>query len=475
MCVQLRTVWPSWGATALAIFCSLIFFVAASLVSIHRHWQYETQYYDFGIFDTALRQAARFQLPHIDHLWFEAEPRPIFADHFHPAVFLLTPLYWFTTASEWLLVVQAAAVALSGYVLFALARHLLHRDVLALAVLLAYFLFVGLQNAVITDFHEVTVMTLPLMVVYWAVVTGRPRVLVLSFVVTLAFKELLFVLGLGLAWFVYWYRPAWRRLALVMGLYALLWGVLTIGVIIPAFNQGAYHYFPTSAAGNIFDQVQHWASQLLGPPQKVIVLVQVLLSFAFLPLLSWMTLPIWLSHFGMRFLAESSNKWSLGFHYNAEVVPTLAVATVLALWQLRRRFGDNVAAAAALILVLTSLVCYRLLFRGPLALAYNPAFYAHTQNFAYLDQFLARVPRQGEVVMTQNNLATRFTARRVVLLRENYHELYPDWIIVDLRPGQNPNNLMGVADPPALVAQLRRDPQYHLFYQEAERYIFRRR
>lgn len=128
-----------------------LYAIAATLVSLNRFWQYEVFYFDFGIFDQAIWYASRFQPLVIEHLVVPG--KWIFADHVSPTIFLLAPLYWFTNRQEVLLIAQAAAVALSGLVLYRIGRIAINGRFLPFAVMVAYLLFVGLQNAVITDFH----------------------------------------------------------------------------------------------------------------------------------------------------------------------------------------------------------------------------------------------------------------------------------------------------------------------------------
>ena len=100
----------------LAVFSIVAFIVIGILVSLHRYWQYEVFYYDFGIFDQAIWNVSQFRPPIIDHLVVGG--KWIFADHFSPSIFLLAPLYWLTNRSEIILIVQAAAVGLSGFFLY---------------------------------------------------------------------------------------------------------------------------------------------------------------------------------------------------------------------------------------------------------------------------------------------------------------------------------------------------------------------
>ena len=450
----------------LAILVCVAFMICGVAVSLHRFWQYETQYYDFGIFDTAIRRVAVFQPPVIDH--FIVEDKLIWADHFHPAIFLLSPLYWLTDRSEVILIVQAVAVGLSAYVLYRMSQGVLKSNFLSLAVLVSYVAFVGLQNAIITDFHEVTVMTLPLMLCYWAILTERKRAFLFFFVLTLAFKELLFMLGIGLAIFVFFYRPKWRKLALAAGAYAALWGLITIKLIIPYFSEGLYQYTPPARSiGEIL-------AALVSPAVKLKTTFNIFWSFLFLPLFYLPTLPILLMNLASRFLSINSNLWDLGFHYNAEIAPTLAVSALLMIAFLQKKLPRPAVLGLAVVLLLNRLFLYRFVFRGPFGLGYNPAFYAHTQDFAYLNEFLAKVPT-GKTIMTQNNLAVRFTDRKVKLLRQNYEDYQPELIVLDLRDGQNPNNLMGAGDVANILMRLEQDPHYEVLYHEGQQYIFQKK
>src|SRR3989344_3357598 len=105
---QFNTFVNSRVIDALSYLCTLLFMIAGVFVSLNRYWQYNVFYYDFGIFDSAIWSVSRFKPPIIDHL--AVGGKWIFADHFNPSIFLLSPLYWLTDRQEMILVVQAAVV-----------------------------------------------------------------------------------------------------------------------------------------------------------------------------------------------------------------------------------------------------------------------------------------------------------------------------------------------------------------------------
>lgn len=458
--------WPLAAEALAGLICGL-FILAGSLISVHRFWQYEIWYYDFGIFDQAIRSAAAFRPPIIEH--FVVEDKWIWADHFHPGIFLLSPIYWFTDKSEAILVAQAVVIGISAYVLFRIALTKLKSHFLSLMVLLSYVFFVGLQNAVLTEFHELALVTLPLMLCYWAIINNKKKTFLITFASILLFKESLFALGIGLSFFVFWYRKEWRKLAILTSMYSVLWGLFAIKIVIPYFSgKSEYQYAPP------VHSLAEAIPRLYTPFIKVSTVFNLFWSFFFLPVAYLPTLPIIGINLLGRFLSEGSTRWDLGLHYNAELAPTLAVSVILILAILLKKLPKKVVYLIAVLMVLNSLFLYHVKFRRPFALAYNRAFYAHTQDFKFLNDLMVAVP-PGKTVMTQNNLAARFTDRKVKMIRANYETYKPELIVLDMRAGQNPNNFLFAGDQNQFFADVKADVKYEILYQSHDQYIFQRK
>lgn len=314
-----RQLTPQHLWEVLAFLATLLFIVAATFVSIHRFWQFEVFYYDFGIYDQAIRRLADFSTPVIDH--YISGGKTIWADHFHPGILLLAPLYWLTSRSEVLLVVQAIAMGLSGYVIFRIAYHLLKSGYQSFAVLISYFLFIGVQNAVITDFHEVTIMALFLSLAYLAVVHQKKYWTIAFFLLMLSFKETFFLTGVGFAFFIFWYHKPWRKLAVGLGIGSFAYGILAMKAIIPFFSGGDYIYVEQYKWQTVFQS-------LVYPIIKLKTVFFLYWSFLFLPFLYVPTIPLVVLNLIPRFLSSASTRWDLGMHYNAEIAPTLAVSAI---------------------------------------------------------------------------------------------------------------------------------------------------
>jgi uncharacterized membrane protein len=445
------------------------FSLAGITVSLNRFWQYETFYYDFGIFDQAIWKVSQFKAPIIEHLVVGG--KWIFADHFSPSIFLVSPFYWITTRSEVILVAQAIIVGLSGLVLYRIGKHVLKSNFLALTILICYFLFSGLQNAVIFDFHELTIATLPLMLIFWAILKKKIKLYFLFLIITLGFKESFFATGIGIGMVLFFLRKEWRKIALFTIIISVIWGIVSINVIIPAFSGKEYFYKPTLSNG-ILNKI----GDLVDSPVKIRTLFYSFLSFGFLPILSPAFFPLILQDYMLRFLpAGYETRWDLGLHYNAQSAVILAMAAIFGLRNLMniKRFSKLVP-FLGIILIIISFILYRFILRGPFALAYNPAFYSHTKDLVFLDNLVKKIPANSSI-MTQNNLAVRFTHQQVWILRDDYEIQKPEYILIDNRRGQNANDFF--ASPgniSSIINALMGDRNYNLIYNSQEQFIFKR-
>lgn len=463
--------------TIIATLLCLLFIVAGSLVSLNRYWQYESFFYDFGIFDQAIWQVAHFSPPIIDHLVVGG--KWIFADHFNPSIFLLSPLYWFTDRREVILISQAVTVGISGFILYLVGAHVLKNRFYSLSILITYLLFIGLQNAVITDFHEITIATLPFMAAYLAFVKKRLIWYFLMLLIMLGFKESNFLVGVGLGISVYLTNKSFLKLAILTCAISLLWGYLAINHIIPYFSGGFYQYSvglpndPEVVINTFFDN-----------ETKRHTLFFSFLSFGFIPLLSFPFYFLIFQDFLTRFYSPLAfTRWGLGLHYSALLSVIMAISTIYAFKFIDQKISKKINLnLIVILLIINAIILYRFVLHAPFGLAYNPTFYQHTKDFKFLDDLVKKIPPDA-TVMAQNNLAVRFTHQKVWTLQSDpkkfrpdyYKQKKPEYIVLDTRGGQNPNNFFLIKDIDQLLQELKNDKDYEIFYQTSEQFIFKRK
>lgn len=460
-----------WIDICAYILCAL-YALGGIVLNLNKYWQYDTGHYDLGIFDSAIFKVSRFQLPIIEHM--VAGGRIIWADHFHPSILLLSPLYWFTDRPEIILIAQDILVGLSGIVLYKIGCYLLKNRFLSLSVVVAYFMFTGLQNAVLFDFHELTMSTVFIALTYWAFFTNRKKLFFLCFMITLGFKESFFLFGVGLSMFIFFYDKSWRKIAFLTGIFSAFYGLFTVGFLIPFFSGHEYQYGPGK-----FESIFELFGRLLLPVIKVKTLFWTMLSFLFLPLLALPLYPLIALHYTGRFLNPFGERWDLGLHYNAEIAPTLAVATILGLVFLLHRLRKEYVYVAGVLLILVSVFLFRFVLHGPYGLLFNKAFYDQTKKFVFLDEMMKVVPKDTSVsVMAQNNLLGRFSHHeKIKLLSKDYKIHDIDYILFDLRAGQNPNNYLFLTEEQfhAIFKAVQKDKDYESVYAKGDQYVFRKK
>lgn len=459
-------------STYLPFLTFILYSLSAVLVSIHRFWQFETFFYDFGIFDQAIWKASQFIEPTIEHLAIGG--KNILADHFTPSMFLISPIYWFTDRPEALLIVQALSVSIAGLLLFYIGKKVLKNDALSYATMIAFYLFVGLQNAIITDFHMDTFMVLPLMCVFYAVAYRKMWMFIISFLITLGCKESTFLLGFGIAFhiLVTVKEKMWRVMAIFFAFFSLVYGMFAIRVFIPHFSQGLYQYTPEFHRGVVAN-----IKAFVDSPMKIRTFVVTQGSFSFLPVFAP---SMWFLIFQdtlVRFVpVGTSGRWDIGMHYSAQIAVISAISTIYGLLFIQKVLKNDkrLLLLVSFMMIGISVFLHQVVLHGPLGLSYNKAFYENTKNFSFLESLVSKVPK-NTTVMAQNNLAVRFTHHKEVWLLRNDYEFYkPDYVVIDVRDGQNPNDFMGGANIFEFLKTIKDDKKYKSIYETEKQYLFER-
>ncbi|MFH1971195.1 MAG: DUF2079 domain-containing protein [Patescibacteria group bacterium] len=438
-------------------------------VSLGRFWQFQSFYYDFGIFDSAIWKVAHFQLPIINHVNFAGIDRIIFADHFNPSIFLLSPFYWVTQRQEMLLVVQVLAVSGGALISYKLARKTLKSKVASLSLVVAFLGYVGMQNALISDFHEATIAVLFLMLLFWAMLKKRWGWYFVCLLIILGFKESFAGLGVGLGLILLIRKTNWK-VALGTILISMVWGFVVIKYVIPYYSGGFYYFAPTKLPQTLGELV----IAITVPPSKVKAVIYSFATFGFLPLFNLSVLPAIFENFFERFVLSSYKGVDLGMHYNATLSPLMFMGALgVFVWIEKRKKLAKFSGILGGFIILIVLFLHRFTLRGPLALGYNRVFYQQFQASNYVRNFVKEIP-DGGLVMTQNDLAVRFTHGKLMLITLDYIKYSPDTVVLNLTPGQNPNSLypLGYEGSTKLKDELLKDENYQLTKFADELYLF---
>jgi uncharacterized membrane protein len=486
-----------------------VFFTIFVTVALNRYWQYAAWYYDFGIFYSAISAVAQGREPIIDHFVFTGQN--ILGDHFHPIIFLVSPLVAIFKGGETLLVFQTLFVTLSGIFVYLVAKELLRNKVVevnkieAFSILIIYFAYIGLHNALITEFHEITLLPLPLMMFFYGMVKKHKWWYGLGLLGVLLTKESTFIIpawfGLLIAWrnkgewrkigdlrklgvWRNWQNQnMWFKIGLLTSVVSVLYGMTLVYAVFPAINGVGYRYLTETVEG---------ANKVaLLNDLKIKTVFRTFVSYGFLPLLAPETLPPVIFNWWSRFSSLATTRHDLGMHYNAEIAPTLILGTIYGwirfksiisflvknlnkkLNKIKVKFKKKYFNYLIILLAVCSLVFNIQILKSPFLLFTNKAFYAHSKNLKFLDDLIAHIPEDG-VIMAQTNIAAKLAYRKVYMLREDYAKYDPDYIVIDERVGQEPNNFLGVGNFEELARNLAVDPRYELYYLSGDQKIYKK-
>ncbi|OGG05728.1 hypothetical protein A3B48_04140 [Candidatus Gottesmanbacteria bacterium RIFCSPLOWO2_01_FULL_40_10] len=435
-----------------------LYVIASSLVSLNRHWQFNSFWYDFGIFDTTVWKLSRLDLPVIPQL----QPpygKIVWADHFNPGVILLSPLYWLTGKEEIMFVAQSLTVGLSALIAYFISLKFIKSKLMRVSLLVSFLGFTGLQNALYTDVHNNVFVLFPLMLTIGAFFEKKWKLYWIFLLISLGFQENMAAVVTALGFYLLLRKEREVKMGILTVALGLIYGLLTMKLLIPLFNGGAYSYQP-SFPGNWYE----WITGFFNPPEmKLKSIILTFATFGLLPLGTLSSYPLIVGHYLERFvLNTAATRWDLGFHYNALLSPIMFLASLETLMKLQRLQNlKKLLPFWSILTILTVLYLHRFYLHGPLMLATHPVFYRQTENARFLRDFKQQIPDKG-LLMTQNNIAAHFTHGNVILLNKNYTGIKPDTIAVDLRPGQNANNFFPLSEQQTqnLIASVSADPNY---------------
>ena len=334
-------------------------FILFTAFSLHQWASMQTSSWDLGIFTQLAQRYAHLEAPIVD---IKGPGFNLWGDHFHPILVVLGPIFALWPSGATLLIVQNALFAVSAIPLTRLARARCGAGA-GTALGLLYAGSWGLSAAVVAQFHEIAFAVPLLAYGLTAWVEGRYRRATLPLGILVFVKE---DLGLTLIAFgaaallaeffaqtravcgvveqnddaapqrrgpaprarlsTAWCTPA-GRWAVGLAVWGALWFVLSVAVLLPAFNpDGAWDY-TNRLAGDV--------GLFTGASTKLMTLAVLLGSAGVVGLASpWILLMI--PTLAWRFTGNVEYYWGLDWHYSAVLMPIATIALLDGLGRLER-------------------------------------------------------------------------------------------------------------------------------------------
>jgi uncharacterized membrane protein len=246
-------------------------------------------------FDTAIYDQVLWLLANGHEPFSTVASRPILADHFQPALFFLTPVYWLGLDIPGLYALQSIGLALTSPALFALARTCGASAAQASLPAFLWLVCPWVSSVNLFEFRPTAFAPVLIVLSVLAALRGRDVLLWVSFLLALTLKEDVALTYLVLAVLIAY--KGRRRLAAAMAAVSIGWFVAA-SLIIESLG-GSYEAFGQRYAGDRGESVSDALIWSLQHPldtlshvwsESAASLVLLLLSSGGLALLA----PVWL-------------------------------------------------------------------------------------------------------------------------------------------------------------------------------------
>jgi uncharacterized membrane protein len=467
--------------------CAALF----AYLSVARHYAFHTAAYDLAMYDQAVWNTSQGR-------WFEInlleDTMPgltnKLGDHVEPILLPLALLYRLRSNADVLLVVQAVALAALVWPLYHVVRDKTGSLLLAAVGVGLYLAHPAMWNALLFDFHPVTLAATFLMFALWMLMRKRRAACLAFALLAMACKEHIGLMVAMLGVYAVLFHTSARRLGAALIAIGLAGSIVAFGVVIPAFQPGGASYYLNrySRLGGSIGEILLspftrpdvvWS--ILTNPNRVGYYGDLLLPLGGLPLLgAEMILPA-LPDIALNAFSAFAPARTIDAHYGVMIAPFLIVA---ALWGTSRFsnshnspcvFGRSmyqILLAAASAWMLISMAAYHLGHYGtflPLSERYAPTF-ARLPRHATGLGLAAQIPPDA-VVSAQFNLAPHVSRRPRAHIFPRIDDA--GYVFLDLQGAFEPFETQ--AEYQAAVDALRDDPSWQVVAEQDGFVLLKRR
>lgn len=470
---------------------AIMYFVAFSALTMHRHEVYSSARFDLGNMDQAVWNTSEGRL--LESTSEAGENRSRLANHADFLLVAFAPLYWIHASPHWLLAIQAAVVGLGALPLFWICRRFLKRDWPAALIAAAYLFNPGLQSANVFDFHSQTLAGTFLLFTFHYMLGRRLWPFVFFAVLAAACKEeiVLIVAMMGLYMLFVERRPRWGLPIFAAGVGYFL---LLMLVVIPAANDGGASELVSErygavggSMGGIFLTALTDPAAVLGhafSADKVFYLAHLVGLGGILGLLSPATLLIPLPEIAINLLSDRSQMTNINYHYSAPVIPFMYVGCAAGLATVARFFSKRNVSDELLRLAPVMFAGWVLFMNAYMAFGYGPLPFAefHRDNpvvmtslpqerVENIDEAISLVP-EGAKVSASNWIAPHLAHRTHLYLFPTINDA--DYVVVDLARASYFTTVDRGKAQRVLEDELINNPDYEPVFSEPNVAVFRR-
>jgi uncharacterized membrane protein len=258
------SLWLVWFGAAL-------FAVLFGALGVANHRNFGTWSFDMGIYDQGFWLVSRGKS------WNTVRGIDMWGHHVNLIAVAFAPFYWLGAGPSFLYVVQATVLGLGAVPAYLIARDRLRSPWAAAVIAAVYLMYAPVQWIAWANFHPEALVITPLLFAWWHATRRNWRWAFGCLLIALSTREdtamAVFMMGLVLWLVMRRSEGAGRRdrlLALAVAGLGVLWYLVTMRIVIPAFNRGQQPFYISSFYANYGENVIEIARTIVTRPDRVV-------------------------------------------------------------------------------------------------------------------------------------------------------------------------------------------------------------
>lgn len=258
-------------ATWFVWICAAIFAVVFGRLGVQHHRNFGTWAFDMGIYDQAFWLVSRGQS------FMTVRGLDFWGHHVNLIAFAFAPFYWLGAGPSFLYVVQAIVLGLGAVPAYLIARDRLVSPWAGAVIAVVYLMYAPVQWIAWANFHPEALLITPFLFAWWNATRRNWRWTYGCVLLALSMREdvamAFAIMGVILWWMLRRSNDASqrdRRLALGLTVLGLAWYLVSVRLVIPAFNRWQQPFYVTTFYGNYGSDTIDVARTVLTRPDRVV-------------------------------------------------------------------------------------------------------------------------------------------------------------------------------------------------------------
>lgn len=253
------------------VFGAVAFAVVFGRLGVQHHRNFGTWSFDMGIYDQA------FWLVSHGKSWITVRGIDMWGHHTNLIAFAFVPFYWLGAGPSFLYVVQAIVLGAGAIPTYLIARDRFRSPWSATIVAFVFLMYAPIQWIAWANFHPEALVITPLLFAWWHASRRNWRWAFICLVIALSTREdtALAVFMMGLVLFLVMRRRddavrRDRRMALAVSALGVVWYLVCMRLVIPAFNRGQQPFYISSFYGNYGRNTPEILTEMFTRPDRVV-------------------------------------------------------------------------------------------------------------------------------------------------------------------------------------------------------------